>query len=637
MRLAEEQVEAYHEPSRIFPRRPLEWVLQIIGVFTIFTALLMLANQGVPPMHRLSLEENEKRGSVDPLDRKTNMLRRKRRLLSNLDFLIGNRKNQKIFLPKHPVSPHEDFYPYNISGSYNGSGRLSYTENEGSRDVSIASEIRIRTSLAGSHRYHAARMKILLNGMVDDGRHKTLNLSFFQQEFVLDALGIYDLETGTLQAIANSPTFPPKLPMFGQRRIGHPRLDWPASNKMSFHPTGCPFLVDASIDKISRDDFLKENGIRKQVNHHNHKTGMSSINVRKYINVHLKATVRSMNNTCTNITKAVVYGDLLRYDLFIMKSLKYAAFAVSLSLLHVLLVYRQMQFSTPANIAIKFSLISVAMHSVLDAYLSLLHLMTALYIDDLFYPFMMVFLLQFLVFSVFDLRFVLLVWRGRRPLDFSSGWGRVRSTLTKIYFGFYGGMLLSLLLLYYVRNRMSHVVFLLFAFWVPQIIHNIKTGDKFAIQNWFLFGVTCIRLFYPLYAYGCPHNFLEIPTDNKVVFGLLVFAGLQMLVLKAQDRWGSRFFIPKRLQPDYYDYHRTFQIDPDDYETCAICMIEIVSSTPDFTVDKEEVIKGNFEDFAMNVLTTPCNHRFCQECLVRWMETKMNCPTCRRALPPYNS
>lgn len=376
--------------------------------------------------------------------------------------------------------------------------------------------------------------------------------------------------------------------------------------------------------------------MQKKNHHQKHTKGTSVINVRRYINVHLKANVRSMNDTCTNITDAIVYGDLLRYDLFILKTSKYAVFAVGLSLLQVLLVYRQMQFSTPANIAIKFSLTSVAMHSVLDAYLSLLHLMTALYIDDLFYPFMMVFLLQFLVFSVFDLRFILLVWRGRRPLDFSSGWERVRSTLTKIYLGFYGGMLLSLLLLYYVRNRMSHVVFLLFAFWVPQIIHNIKTGDKLAIQNWFLFGVTSIRLFYPLYVYGCPHNFLEIPTDTKVVFGLLALAGTQMFVLKAQDRWGSRFFIPKRLQPDYYNYHRTFQIDPHDYETCAICMVDIVSSTVDSNIDNEEAIKGNNEDFVTNVLTTPCNHRFCRECLVRWMETKMNCPTCRRALPPYN-
>jgi len=438
--------------------------------------------------------------------------------------------------------------------------------------------------------------------------------------------------------MANSPTFPPKLPMLKKRRSSHLRLDWPVSHKVNFNPKRCPFFVDASIDKIHRNDFLKEKGMQRRIKHHKHKRGRSVIKVRKYIDVHLKATVRSMDDTCTNtnITHAIVYGDLLRYDLFILKSSKYALVAIGLSLLQVLLVYRQMQFITPANVAIKFSLTSVAMHSVLDAYLSLLHLMTALYIDDLFYPFIIVFLLQFLVFSVFDLRFVLLVWRGRRPRDFSSGWVRVRSTITKIYLVFFGGALVSLLLLYYVRNRMSHVVYLLFAFWVPQIVHNIKTGDKFAVHGWFLFGVTSIRLFFPLYAYGCPNNFLEMPTDPKVVVGLLVLAGMQMFVLKAQDRWGSRFFIPKQLQPDYYDYHRTFQIDPDDYETCAICMAEIVSSTENSTICHDEAIKENYEDLAMNVLTTPCNHRFCQDCLIKWMETKMSCPTCRRALPPYN-
>lgn len=225
MRLAEEQVEAYDEPTRIFPRRPLEWVLQIIGVFTIFTALLILANQGVPALHRLSLEENKERGSVDPYDPKANMVNRKRRLLDHLDFLSRNRKNLKIFRPKRPVSHLEDFYPYNLSGSYNASGRLSYTENGGSRTARIVCGLRIRTSFAGNHRYHLARIKILLTGMIDDERHKTLNLSFFQKEFSVDALGIYDLETGTLQAIANSPTFPPKLPRFDSKRNGHPRLN----------------------------------------------------------------------------------------------------------------------------------------------------------------------------------------------------------------------------------------------------------------------------------------------------------------------------------------------------------------------------------------------------------------------------
>ena len=33
-------------------------------------------------------------------------------------------------------------------------------------------------------------------------------------------------------------------------------------------------------------------------------------------------------------------------------------------------------------------------------------------------------------------------------------------------------------------------------------------------------------------------------------------------------------------------------------------------------------------------MVTPCAHFFHKECLERWMEVKMECPTCRGALPP---
>jgi len=211
----------------------------------------------------------------------------------------------------------------------------------------------------------------------------------------------------------------------------------------------------------------------------------------------------------------------------------------------------------------------------------------------------------------------------------------VRSTLTKIYLGFYGGVLISLIVLYLVRNRMANFVFVLFAFWVPQIAHNIKTGERLAVEGRFLFGVTAIRLFFPLYIYGCPQNFLEIPTNNTVVCGLLVLSGLQFFILKSMDRWGSRFFIPKRLQPNYYEYHQAFIIDPENCDTCAICMADIVSTTGDQTTLTEKGTCRSSRDYAKNVLTTPCKHRFCQECLIRWMETRLTCPTCRRVIPPY--
>lgn len=36
----------------------------------------------------------------------------------------------------------------------------------------------------------------------------------------------------------------------------------------------------------------------------------------------------------------------------------------------------------------------------------------------------------------------------------------------------------------------------------------------------------------------------------------------------------------------------------------------------------------------MCVQVTPCDHIFHARCLQRWMDIKMECPTCRRSLPP---
>jgi len=33
-------------------------------------------------------------------------------------------------------------------------------------------------------------------------------------------------------------------------------------------------------------------------------------------------------------------------------------------------------------------------------------------------------------------------------------------------------------------------------------------------------------------------------------------------------------------------------------------------------------------------MKTPCNHKFHEKCLKSWMQVKLECPTCRRELPP---
>lgn len=48
---------------------------------------------------------------------------------------------------------------------------------------------------------------------------------------------------------------------------------------------------------------------------------------------------------------------------------------------------------------------------------------------------------------------------------------------------------------------------------------------------------------------------------------------------------------------------------------CAICYAPVDSALVDY-------------------MLTPCDHVFHQGCLTRWMDIKMECPTCRRELPP---
>ena len=37
-----------------------------------------------------------------------------------------------------------------------------------------------------------------------------------------------------------------------------------------------------------------------------------------------------------------------------------------------------------------------------------------------------------------------------------------------------------------------------------------------------------------------------------------------------------------------------------------------------------------FSDTPLNPISTPCNHKFCYECIKKWIYKKPNCPCCRR-------
>jgi hypothetical protein len=110
-------------------------------------------------------------------------------------------------------------------------------------------------------------------------------------------------------------------------------------------------------------------------------------------------------------------------------------------------------------------------------------------------------------------------------------------------------------------------------------------------------------------------------------------------MLLAQTRWGSRCFIPRQFLPAKYDYHRRAAARPPEGTIPDQSAVAAGGGPRDIETGDagvECVICMNPLDVQRTALrmVTPCGHFFHTGCLNRWMDVKMECPTCRRPLPP---
>ena len=144
---------------------------------------------------------------------------------------------------------------------------------------------------------------------------------------------------------------------------------------------------------------------------------------------------------------------------------------VCMAQIYLLLV--QFKYSiTPAAIS-KVSLLAIGLQAILDSYLCLLHLTGGIMAQSIFTTFATVSFFKLILFSIFEMRFILMIWKARRPQSFAEGWESMRRELTVLYSRFYGSMILGLFLMYNAWNHINVIVLIGYSFWVPQIIHNV--------------------------------------------------------------------------------------------------------------------------------------------------------------------
>lgn len=75
---------------------------------------------------------------------------------------------------------------------------------------------------------------------------------------------------------------------------------------------------------------------------------------------------------------------------------------------------------------------------------------------------------------------------------------------------------------------MKVAVFLLYSFFIPQIVHCVRTDCRQPLQPLYVVGMSITRLALPLYLFSCPQNLLRVAPSHGVSVGLTLFVGAQV-------------------------------------------------------------------------------------------------------------
>lgn len=97
---------------------------------------------------------------------------------------------------------------------------------------------------------------------------------------------------------------------------------------------------------------------------------------------------------------------------------------------------------------------------------------------------------------------------------------------------------------------------------VPQIVHNIRFGNRLGLQFSYITIIMSNQL-YVLYIKSCSDNILRYHPDYDFCKLILLLAIAQVVFITLQNIFGPLFFVPKLFIPGYHNYFDVIQVGTD--------------------------------------------------------------------------
>ena len=90
--------------------------------------------------------------------------------------------------------------------------------------------------------------------------------------------------------------------------------------------------------------------------------------------------------------------------------------------------------------------------------------------------------------------------------------------------------------------------------WIPQIIKSFRNRSRKVPPTQLVVAMLALQSLLPLYLKLSPYNFLEVQEDYLTGSAMLLMMIAQVLILRSQQLWGSRWFVPEkwRRNPNAY-------------------------------------------------------------------------------------
>ncbi|KAI4319779.1 hypothetical protein MLD38_033339 [Melastoma candidum] len=500
------------------------------------------------------------------------------------------------------------FAPWNVTGTYKGTWKFLDSENSTSifpdfRKLSGNSVIELvstPTRIAGVHYIQGV---IFFHDIFDN--EPTIGGAQIKIE------GVYVWPFRQLRMVVNS------------GKDGGPYLDEEYILSNPYHLLGVfssQVLQESSYDKIWRRKNSPINDIDKHCDiEFVARVSRAFTKQHGHDNYHIEGLLHSPSEDDDTecLPPLLLNVTSVNVEAYYNKAVNYTLMITFVSFIQVILLIRQMEHSNTQSGASKVSVMMIGQQAIMDSYLCLLHLTAGILVESLFNAFATAAFFKFVVFSIFEMRYLLAIWKAKRPMNRGEGWETARHKLSVLYSCFYGILLGGILLMYEFRNFIRPILLLMYSFWIPQIVTNVIRDSRKPLHPHYILGMTITRLAFPLYAFGCPSNFMRIEPDTWWCICWCSFLGVQAFVLLLQHYLGARCFIPFQILPEKYIYHKRVSRDITRPTDCVICMTAV-----------------DLSRYPSDRMVTPCNHYFHSGCLLRWMDIKMECPTCRRVLPP---